>query len=41
MPIALDARRGDAAWRGHDKESQRHAVGKAAGGDELVRPNLL
>jgi hypothetical protein len=39
--IALGARRGDAAWRGHDKEPQRRAGGKAAGSGELVRPNLL
>jgi hypothetical protein len=31
----------DSAWRGHDKESQRHAGGKAAGIGEPVRLNLL
>jgi hypothetical protein len=30
----------DSAWRGHGKEPQRRAGGKAAGIGELVRPNL-
>jgi len=31
----------DAAWRGHDKEPQRSAGGKAPGIIEPVRPKAL